>query len=67
MPRQELRAKVRDYTDQDGTTRPVYAAIGSLWTDEHNNVTGITIDTIPVNWNGKAFVNERKDKEEATL
>lgn len=63
MARYDIRAKVRTYKDnKTGEEKNVYATIGSAWIGEKTN--SITLDTIPVNWDGKAFLNEPYEKQE---
>jgi len=60
--RYDIRAKVRTYKDnKTGEEKNVYATIGSAWIGEKTN--SITLDTIPVNWDGKAFLNEPYEKQ----
>lgn len=61
--RYDIRAKVREYKDnKTGEVKNVYATIGSAWIGEKTN--SISLDTIPVNWDGKAFLNEPYKKDE---
>ena len=61
--RYEIRAKVRTYKDkQSGEEKSVYATIGSAWLDDDKK--SIQLDTVPVNWDGRAWLNERYNKEE---
>lgn len=60
--RYDIRAKVREYKDnKTGEVKNVYATIGSAWIGEKTN--SISLDTIPVNWDGKAFLNEPYEKK----
>jgi hypothetical protein len=59
--RYDIRAKVREYKDnKTGEVKNVYATIGSAWVGDETN--SISLDTIPVNWSGKAFLNEPYEK-----
>ena len=65
MARYDIRAKVRTYKDnKTGEEKSVYATIGSAWIGEKTN--SITLDSIPVNWDGKAFLNEPYEKQSAS-
>ena len=60
--RYDIRAKVRTYKDsKTGEGKNVYANIGSAWIGEKTN--SIQLDTVPVNWDGKAFLNEPYEKD----
>lgn len=60
--RYDIRAKVREYKDnKTGEVKNVYATIGSAWIGDKTN--SISLDTIPVNWDGKAFLNEPYEKD----
>lgn len=60
--RMDIRAKVRTYKDtKTGEEKNVYATIGTAWIGEKTN--SIQLDTVPVNWDGKAFLNEPYEKE----
>ena len=60
--RYDIRAKVRTYKDnKTGEEKNVYATIGSAWIGEKTN--SIALDTVPVNWDGKAFLNEPYEKK----
>lgn len=60
--RYEIRAKVRTYKDKvSGEEKNVYATIGTAWIGEKTN--SIQLDTVPVNWDGKAFLNEPYERE----
>lgn len=60
--RYDIRAKVREYKDnKTGEVKNVYATIGSAWVGDKTN--SISLDTIPVNWDGKAFLNEPYEKD----
>lgn len=60
--RYEIRAKVREYEDKKtGETKSVYATIGSAWLD--GDKRSIQLDTVPVNWDGRAFINEPFNKD----
>lgn len=64
--RYDIRAKVREYSDsKTGEKRNVYATIGSAWIGEKTN--SITLDTIPVNWDGKAFLNEPYERKDTPM
>ena len=55
--RYDIRAKVREYPDpKTGELKSVYKTIGSAWIGEKTN--SIELDVIPINWTGKAFINE---------
>lgn len=59
--RYDIRAKVRTYKDnKTGEEKAVYATIGSAWIGEQTN--SIQLDVIPLNWSGKAFLNEPYEK-----
>lgn len=60
--RYDIRAKVRSYKDtKTGEEKNVYATIGSAWIGEETN--SIKLDMIPLNWDGKAFLNEPYEKD----
>ena len=60
--RYDIRAKVRTYKDsKTGEEKNVYATIGSAWVGDKTN--SISLDTIPVNWDGRAFLNEPYEKD----
>lgn len=60
--RYDIRAKVRTYKDtKTGDDKNVYATIGSAWIGDKNS---IQLDMIPLNWDGKCFLNEPYDKQE---
>lgn len=60
--RYDIRAKVREYPDpKTGELKSVYKTIGSAWIGEKTN--SIELDVIPVNWSGKAFLNEPYEKD----
>ena len=60
--RYDIRAKVRTYNDKiSGEEKNVYATIGTAWIGEKTN--SIQLDTVPVNWDGKAFLNEPYERE----
>lgn len=63
--RYDIRAKVRTYKDKMGEDKAVYATIGSAWIGDKTN--SITLDMIPVNWDGKAFLNEPYEKDSTPL
>ena len=61
--RYEIRAKVREYEDKKtGETKSVYATIGSAWLD--GDKKSIQLDTVPVSWDGRAFINEPFNKDQ---
>jgi hypothetical protein len=62
--RYDIRAKIRTYKDSSGEEKAVYANIGSAWIGEKTN--SILLDTIPVNWDGRAFINEPYEKKEGS-
>ena len=60
--RYDIRAKVRTYNDKiSGEEKNVYATIGTAWIGEKTN--SIQLDTVPVNWDGKAFLNEPYERD----
>ena len=60
--RYDIRAKVREYPDpKTGEPKPVYKTIGSAWIGEKTN--SIKIDLAPLNWDGRAFLNEPYEKD----
>lgn len=60
--RYDIRAKVRTYKDpKTGEDKNVYATIGTAWIGDKTN--SIQLDTVPVNWDGKAFLNEPYQKD----
>lgn len=60
--RYDIRAKVRTYKDKaSGEEKNVYATIGTAWIGDKTN--SIQLDTVPVNWDGKAFLNEPYERE----
>lgn len=61
--RLEIRAKIRTYKDkQTGEDKHVYATIGTAWADEDGGGT-ISLDMIPLNWDGKAWMNLPKEQD----
>lgn len=63
--RYDIRAKVRTYKDpKTGDDKNVYATIGSAWLGDTNS---IQLDMIPLNWDGKAFLNEPYEKSDKPL
>lgn len=60
--RMDIRAVVRTYKDNaTGEEKKVYGNIGTAWVGEKTN--SIKIDMIPLNWDGKAFLNEPYEKD----
>ena len=65
--RLEIRAKIRTYKDkQTGEDKHVYATIGTAWADEDGGGT-ISLDMIPLNWDGKAWMNIPKGRDDRPL
>ena len=62
MGRLELRAITGTY-EKNGETKKRYATIGNLWTDEDGKPQSIVLETVPVNWEGKAYVSEPYQKD----
>ena len=51
-----VKASVGSYTDKDGKTKHRYRAIGSVIQTRTGEM--LVIDLMPLNWDGKAFLNE---------
>jgi hypothetical protein len=60
--RYDIKAKVRTYKDKSGEEKNVYANIGSAWIGD--KTSSITLEMIPLNWDGKAFLNEPYERDE---
>lgn len=61
----DVRAKVREY-EKDGETKAVYATVGKADVSEHGSVIKVYIDTLPLNFDGRLYINkpyEKKDQE----
>ena len=57
--RRDIRAVVRTYKDKEtGEDKNVYATIGTAWVSEHGSKISLTLETTPVNWDGRAFINK---------
>jgi hypothetical protein len=56
-----VKASVSTYTDKDGKVKHRYRKIG----DVIETSTGwmLVIDTLPFNWDGRAFLNDPEDKK----
>lgn len=66
--RREVRAKVRTYKDKEtGEDKNVYATIGTAWVSEHGSKISLQIETTPVNWDGRAFINKPYEKKDEPL
>ena len=59
--RYDIRAKVRTYKDKNGDDKNVYQTIGSAWIGDKTN--SISLEMIPLNWDGKAFLNEPYERD----
>lgn len=51
-----VKASVGSYTDKDGKTKHRYRVIGSVIQTRSGEM--LVIDLMPLNWDGKAFLNE---------
>ena len=51
-----VKASVGSYTDKDGKTKHRYRTIGSVVQTRAGEM--LVIDLMPLNWDGKAFLNE---------
>ena len=60
----DIRAKIGEY-EKDGETKSRYATIGVVLETKKGGKM-IKLDTIPVNWDGFAYLNHPQDKEEKT-
>ena len=60
--RYDIRAKVRTYKDKNGDDKNVYQTIGSAWIGDKTN--SISLEMIPLNWDGKAFLNEPYERSD---
>ncbi len=51
-----VKASTGSYTDKDGKTKHRYRTIGSVVQTRTGEM--LVIDLMPLNWDGKAFLNE---------
>ena len=51
-----VKASTGSYTDKDGKTKHRYRTIGSVIQTRSGEM--LVIDLMPLNWDGKAFLNE---------
>lgn len=58
----DIRAKTGEY-EKDGETKTRYATIGAV-IETKNGGKMIKLDTMPMNWDGFAYLNEPYEKEE---
>ena len=61
--RRDARAKVRTYM-KDGEEKTVYATIGSAEVSEHASVIKVYIDCLPLNFDGRIYINKPYEKKE---
>ena len=61
--RRDVRAKVREYI-KDGETKSVYATIGSADVSDHGSVIKVYIDTLPLKFDGRLYINKPYEKKE---
>lgn len=59
----DVVAVVGEYTAADGSTKKRYANLGAII--EGKNGPALKLETIPLGWNGWAYLNEPKPKEQA--
>jgi len=61
--RRDVRAKVREYI-KDGETKSVYATIGSADVSDHGSVIKVYIDSLPLKFDGRLYINKPYEKKE---
>lgn len=62
MAHKEVTAVVGEYTNAKGETKKRYLKIGAIIESKHGPM--LKLDTIPLEWNGYAYINEPYDKEQ---
>lgn len=62
--RRDIRAKIREY-EKDGEKKAYFQTIGSAWID--GDQISINLDVVPLNWDGKAFLNKPLEKKPDVL
>jgi hypothetical protein len=55
----EVTAVLGDYTNAKGEVKKRYMKIGAIVETKHGQM--LTIETIPLNWNGWAYLNDPYD------
>lgn len=58
----EVTAVIGKYTDRDGKEKSRYLTVGSVL--ETKNGLMLKLDSIPVEWDGWAYLNDPKPKEQ---
>jgi hypothetical protein len=58
----EIRAITGTYTDREGNEKKSYATIGRIMTTNKGGEM-IKLDTVPVNWDGWAYLQDPKPRE----
>jgi len=61
--RRDVRAKVREY-EKDGQTKSVYATIGSAEVSDHGSVIKVYLDTLPLKFDGRLYINKPYEKKD---
>ena len=61
--RRDVRAKVREYI-KDGETKSVYATIGGADVSDHGSVIKVYIDSLPLKFDGRLYINKPYEKKE---
>jgi hypothetical protein len=61
--RYQVSAVIGKYEDRDGKEKSRYVNIGSVM-DTKNGGLLLKLDAIPLNWDGFAYLNEPREREE---
>jgi hypothetical protein len=61
-PYADLKAKVREYEDENGDKKGVYVKVGTLFASPHMSHLFISIEALPIGtWDGAVSVFKRND------
>lgn len=60
----DIVSPIRKYTNKDGEEKTEYIKIGAARVSEHGSVIQIFIKSIPLNWDGRAYVNKPYERKE---